>query len=212
MSKKKPATAEDLIGSLHDGSYYARCNALRNLCPCRNNRREIEVWREIFDRAIHGGLQERKAAAHVIGTLIDKGMRSAKWRSILHQLSDRLDNLMRNPRASRILLSQMKRHGHAHRGAAIQSYRRRRRVLDMATCAELSAWLSGLEGVDRLSPHDRGVGRLWRWLIHRAHYQPNRDTSDKELLKMASRFLPGQSARFHRLASAAESMAQGGAR
>jgi len=198
---------------MNDGSYDARCRVLRDLCPCRNNRnRETEVWREIFKKALRGGLRERNQAAHAIGTLIDKGMRSAKWRSILHQLSDRLDNLMQDPRASRMLLSQMKRHGHAHRGAAAQSYRRRRRILDMATRAELSAWLSGLEGVDRLRSHDPGVGRLWRWLKHRAHYQPDRDTSDRELLKMASRFLPGQCATFHRLASAAESMAEGGAR
>lgn len=179
---------------MNDGSYDARCRVLRDLCPCRNNRnRETEVWREIFNKALGGGFRERDQAAHAIGTLIDKALRSNEWREVLHQCNDKLDELMLDPRASRLLLAQMKKHGHAHRGAAIQSYRRRRRVLDMATPAELTQWLNGqlrLSGRHRIEANDPGVQRLWRWQNHRVKFQPKRATRDDELLNKAQRYLP----------------------
>ena len=44
----------------------------------------------------------------------------------------------------------MKKHGHAHGGAAMQGYRRRRKVLDLTTPAELAGWVNGhLQLADR---------------------------------------------------------------
>ncbi len=193
MASRKDRPINDLLKAMNDGSYDARCSVLRDLCPCRNNRRETEVWREIFNKALGGGLRERNQAAHAIGTLIDKALRSSEWREVLHQCNDKLDELMLDPRASRLLLAQMKKHGHAHRGAAIQSYRRRRRVLDMATPAELTQWLNGqlrLSGRARIGANDPGVQRLWRWQKHRVKFQPERATRDDELLNKAQRYLP----------------------
>ncbi len=100
MASKKNRPINDLLTAMNDGSYDARCGVLRDLCPCRNNgNREIEVWRGIFDKALGGGLRERNQAAHAIGTLIDKALRSSEWRDVLHQCNDKLDELMLNPRS-----------------------------------------------------------------------------------------------------------------
>lgn len=194
MASKKTRTIDDLVSVMKNGSYDARCSVLRELCPCRNNRnREYEVWREIFSAALKGGMRERNQAAHAIGTLIDKARRSSEWREVLLECSDLLDEIMLDPRASSSLLGQMKKHGHAHRGAAIQSYRRRRRDLDLATPAELTAWLNDrlmLAGRDRVRANDPGIRRLWRWQKHRIEFQPERGTKDDELLGKAERYLP----------------------
>ena len=194
MTSKKTQPVDDLLKAMNDGSCYARCNVLRDLCPCRNNRnRDTEVWREIFKKALRGGLRERNQAAHAIGTLIDKALRSSEWREVMHQCNDLLDELMCDPRASRLLLAQMKKHGHAHRGAAIQTFRHRRRVLDMATAEELTQWLNDqllLAGRNRISANEPGVQRLWRWQNHRTRFQPKRATRDDELLSKAQRYLP----------------------
>ncbi len=108
MASRKDRPINDLLKAMNDGSYDARCSVLRDLCPCRNNRRETEVWREIFNKALGGGLRERNQAAHAICTLIDKALRSSDWREVLHQCNDKLDELMLDPRASRLLLAQMK--------------------------------------------------------------------------------------------------------
>ena len=77
-----------------------------------------------------GGRRKHGAAAHAIGTLTEKARTSDEWRSLLHELRDDLDALLRDPRASQQILGTMKRHGHAHRSAARKNYRRRRNALD----------------------------------------------------------------------------------
>ena len=190
----KPRDADALLAALSDGRHRARCETLRQLCPCRNNRvRDLAVWRQVFDKARNGALRERNAAAHAIGTLTAKARTNAEWRDLLHDLKDDLDALMGDTRASRLILGQMKKHGHAHRGAARQAYRRRRRALDLATPAELAAWINAsaqLAGRQRVAEHDPGVQRLWRWLLHRVRCQPARGTKEDELLGKAKRYLP----------------------
>ena len=183
-----------LLTALHEGDHRRRCETLRQLCPCRNNHvRDLAVWREVFHKALHGGMRERDQAAHAIGTLTEKAQRSAEWRNLLHSLRDELDALMLDTRASRRILGQMKKHGHAHRGAARQNYRRRRRSLDLATPAELAAWVNGafnLAREQRVSATDPGVLRLAHWLKHRIACQPARRTKEGELIDKAKRYLP----------------------
>lgn len=190
----KSLAVRELLATLSGDDCGKRCSALRDICPCRNNRvRDIAVWRAVFDKALHGGIRERDRAAHAIGTLTEKAERSAEWRDLLHELRDELDALMRDTRASRQILGQMKKHGHAHRGAAWQNYRRRRRRMDLATANELALWLNGrlgLTGLRCVSEHDAGVRRLHRWLRHRIVFQPTRRTAEEELLKKAQRYLP----------------------
>lgn len=184
-----------LHAALQEDDHRARCLALRELCPCRNNRaRDLALWRDIFKRARHGGRRERGAAAHAIGTLTEKAKTSDEWRSLLHDLRDDLDDLLRDPRASQQVLGTMKRHGHAHRGAARKNYRRRRRLLDLATPEELAAWVNERWQVPKaqaLTANDAGVRRLWHWLRHRVDFQPERGTKETELAKRAVRYLPG---------------------
>ena len=184
----------ELLAALGDGDNETRCGALRDVCPCRNSRvRDLAVWRAVFDKAMHGGKRERNRAAHAIGTLTEKAEDSAEWRELLHHLRDELDALMQNTRASRPILGQMKRHGHAHKGAARKNYRRRRRLLDLATTAELAEWVNqrlNLVGQQRVSTNDPGLRRLHRWLRHRFQFQPQRRTEETELLAKARRYLP----------------------
>lgn len=147
----------------------------------------------VFDKAMHGGKRERNRAAHAIGTLTEKAEDNDEWRELLHHLRDELDALMRNTRASRNILGTMKRHGHAHKGAARKNYRRRRRALDLTTPAELAEWVNqrlGLAGEQRVSANDAGVRRLQRWLRHRVEFQPQRRTEEAELAAKAKRYLP----------------------
>ena len=190
----KALDIDNLLAALEEGDHRMRCETLRALCPCRNNHvRDLAVWREVFDRALHGGMRERDRAAHAIGTLTEKAQRSAQWRDLLHSLREELDALMRDNRASRRILGQMKKHGHAHRGAARQNYRRRRRSLDLANPAELAEWVNhrlNLAGEQGISGNDPGVLRLWRWLKHRIACQPARTTKEEELMDKARRYLP----------------------
>ncbi len=168
---------DQLLVALRDEDYGTRCDALRACCPCRN-----------------GNLRERGRAAHAIGTLMEKAVDNAAWRGVLREFKADLDALRRDPPTSRLLLGQMKKHGHAHRGAAVQGYRRRRKMLDLATPAELAAWVNGrlrLAGRRRVSRTDPGIQRLWRWMKHRVQFQPTRRTSEAEIVKRAVRYLPG---------------------
>ena len=184
----------ELLAALGDSDNETRCGALRDVCPCRNNRvRDLAVWRAVFDKAMHGGKRERNRAAHAIGTLTEKAEDNDEWRELLHHLRDELDALMRNTRASRNILGTMKRHGHAHKGAARKNYRRRRRALDLATPTELAEWVNqrlGLAGQQKVSANDAGIRRLQRWLRHRIEFQPQRRTEEAELAAKAKRYLP----------------------
>ena len=185
---------DKLLAAMNTGSNLSRCDAIRALCPCRNNGiRDLAVWAEIFRKAREGGFRERDQAAHAIGTLMEKAARNAEWRDVLHAHRDELDALVRDPRSARLILGQMKKHGHAHRGAASQGYRRRRAVLDLGTPAELASWVNehlGLVGRARVMPSDPGLNRLWRWLAHRVRCEPGRRTSEKELIGRGQRYLP----------------------
>ena len=188
------SAADRLLADLQASSHRRRCRTLRELCPCRGGRvRDVAIWRAVFHKARHGGIRERRQAAHAIGTLSDKAARNDDWHALLRALRPELDALMADGRGSQALLGTMKRHGHAHRGAARQNYRRHRQRLELATPAELAAWLNrelGLVAEGALAPQDPGIGRLWRWLQHRIACQPTRATKNEELLRRARRYLP----------------------
>ena len=186
--------ADRLLAALSASSHRVRCAALRALCPCRNNRvQDLAVWRAVFDKARHGGIRERRQAAHAIGTLSEKAAKSGEWHALLRALRPELDALMGDARASRQLLGTMKRHGHMHRGAAMQNFRRHRQRLELATEVELAAWLNGELGLAAervIDPREAGVARLKGWLAHRLACQPNRRIRNEELLRRARRYLP----------------------
>jgi len=185
---------DKLLAAMNEGSYESRCAAIRSLCPCRNNRvRDLEVWAEIFRKAREGGLRERDQAAHAIGTLTEKAAKNDEWRDLLYAFRHELDALMRETRSARVVLGQMKKHGHAHRGAARQGYRRRRTVLDLKTPKELADWVNGHLGLARqaqVAANDPGLLRLWRWLANRVRSQPGRRTTESELVSRGQRYLP----------------------
>lgn len=190
---RKSRDIDSLLADLKQSNYDSRCRTLRSLCPCRSNNRELELWEEVFTGLLKGGKRERDQAAHVIGTLLEKALFSREWRAVLMQFDDRFDAIMANPRSARVLLGQMKKHGHAHRGAAIQSLRKRRRLMEIGSPAELAEWLNDradLRGRSRVKASDPGLRRLWRWHEHRIRFQPERATREQQLLRKAERFLP----------------------
>jgi hypothetical protein len=191
MARKKIRSnnTNQLLSAMQAGNHSSRCDLLRELCPCRNNQvRDLTVWQEIFRKAIEGGMQERHQAAHAIGTLMEKAQTNGIWREILRALEGDLDRLMRNTRASQMLLGQMG----THHGTAMRTYRRRRKVLDLATPAELADWVNKhpqLAQQQRVSSNDPGVRLLWRWMKHRVEFQPMRGTQEEELITKARRYL-----------------------
>ena len=158
----------------------ARCAAGLLPVPKRQPARSGSLASGV-DKALRGNMRERDRAAHAIGTLMEKALENPAWRDLLRAFKTELDALRRDRRASRLLLGQMKKHGHAHRGAAMQGYRRRRKVLDLASPAELAAWVNGhlqLAGRNRVTADHPGIQRLWRWMKHRVRFQPERRTSE----------------------------------
>lgn len=167
---------------------------LRGLCPCRtNSSNDVEGWQELFTKARFGSYSERRAAAHSIGTLLQKAQRIEKYRELIVQLKDELDALMEDPRAASQVLGVMKKHGHAHKGAARKNYRRAYAVFSVQTPEEIAKWLNDqlqLSVKRRVTTASKVVKRLASWLEHRVAFQPNRTTSEDEMLERVRQLQP----------------------
>lgn len=179
----------------YEGSMDNRRAILRDLCPCRNQTTELATWRELFELATSGSLRERDGAIHAIGTLVDKARRNQQYRSILLKFEEELNELLSEPKAARLLLNQFKRKGHGHnrRGSAQRNIRKAKRLFDLTTPLELSAWVNDYFDVPspkRIEASHNGISRLAKWMRHRVRCQPTRRTKETELAKQAERFLP----------------------
>ena len=183
----------------YGGSMDKRREVLRAHCPCRNNELTRDHWTEMFRIAREGSLRERDGALHAIGTLLKGARTNREYRILLKEFRPQLDELMDNPRTARLVLGQVKpKHGHAHRGAARQAFRRVVSVLERCTPNEAAIWVNqylNLRGNRRVSAKERGVVRLSSWVCHRVEFQPGRKVSEEELLKKAEQFLPSVFAR-----------------
>ena len=167
---------------------------LRGLCPCRTNSSDdIEGWKELFNRARYGSYSERRAAAHSIGTLLGKAQQAAQYRELLLQLKNELDALMDDPKSASDVLGVMKKHGHAHKGAARKNYRRAYSVFAIQTPTEVANWLNerlALKARKRVTTDSKIVRNLARWLEHRTTFQPTRKTSEDEIIERARQLQP----------------------
>lgn len=155
---------------------------------------DVAVWRDIFLLARDGSRKERDGAAHAIGTLLLKARRSNELRSVLLELQEDLDKLMADPRSAGFVLGQLKsKHGHAHRGMAMQNYRKVYTIFNRYSADELAAWLNARYEVplaQKIMPSNNGVKRLAKWLKHRVKCQPGRRTHEHEIERQVERFLP----------------------
>ncbi len=194
MSKRKIQTRQ-VMESLAAGSD-EQCDVLRQLCPCRNQVRDLEVWREVFRLGRHGGARVRHQAAHAIATLLQRAQGSTRWRQLLQSLEDDLNGLWRDPRASAMLANQVEHnasHARRLRKSPAAIYRYQRRVLDLATPQELARWVNEQAGLPRhegVSPKHPGIQRLASWLEHRVTFHDHRKTDADEFLEKAQRWLP----------------------
>ncbi len=198
MSKRRVNrySAAEITASINAEKSDQRCDVLKELCPCRNQVYDLEVWREIFRAARDGKLRTRHRAAHAIATLLQKSQTRARWRDLLQRLDADLQQLMETPERARPLLGQIAHQaGHARtlRGSPIQTYRYQRRVLDLASREALTDWVNAKLGLRKhagVSPSHSGLDRLWRWLQHRATFQLRRRPNESELLAKAEQWLP----------------------
>lgn len=170
---------------------------LRSLCPCRTNSSEnLDGWRDLFTQARFGSYSERKAAAHSIGTLLEKAQKSTPYRNLLKEFQEDLDELMKDPRAASQVLGVMKKHGHAHKGAARKNYRHAYAVFSVSTHEEIANWLNDQFQLTRskaLSSDSTVVRQLTKWLRHRTKFEPTRKISDAVVIERAQRLMPSLS-------------------
>lgn len=189
MSKTKSTKA-----CVDDLNLIERRQFLRGMCPCRTNSSDdLEGWRELFTRARFGSISERRAAAHSIGTLLEKAHRVDAYRELLVELQSELDALMADPRAASQVLGVLKKHGHAHKGAARKNYRKAYSLFTMQSPAEVASWLNNRMTSltqPRVTANSKVVQNLSRWLKHRVTFQPARKTTEDELVKKARQLAP----------------------
>lgn len=186
-----------LSGELSDygGKIGQRRAMLKSLCPCRNgNTLDVETWRSMVRICTNGSLKERNSAAHAIGTLLTKAEHSKKWRKVALEIAPDIHDLMDDSRASRSLLGTLKKHGHATKGTARKNYRRSIKSLnEQQTPQHLASWLNRkllLDRRHRIEATHSGVQRLALWIERRRKFQPNRRTSEAEILTQARQLLP----------------------
>ncbi len=198
MSKDrfKRQSAADIVASINGARSDARCDVLRELCPCRNHIYDVDVWREIFRAARDGNRRTRDRAAHTIATLLQKSQASARWRDLLQRLDADLERLMEKPDRASPLLGQIAHQaGNARtlRGSPVQTYRYQRRALDLTSREALTDWVNAKLGLRKhvgVSSAHPGLDRLFRWLSHRTTFQLRRRTDEAELLAKAEQWLP----------------------
>ena len=194
MSKRRLVKTEVIEALAASGN--EQCDVLTLLCPCRNQVRDLDVWREVFRLACEGGSRARNRACHAIATLLQRAQGSPRWRQVLQSMDDELSRLWGDPRASTMLTKQVE-HNASHAGRLRKSpaaiYRYQRRVLDLATPRELAAWVNeqaGLRAHEGVSPKHPGIQKLARWLEHRVTFHDHRKTEAAEILDKAQRWLP----------------------
>ena len=175
-------------------SNFATRKYLRGLCPCRTNSSEdIDGWRVLFLKAKYGSFSERKAAAHSIGTLIQRAKDDNTYRSLLQHLEHDLHALMQDPRSASQLLGVMKGHGHQRKGSGRRNFRKAISVLKLQSPSALASWLNKHPKIATTKPIEQNsklVRRLAQWLNHRVEFQPGRKTTDEELLHQARLMQP----------------------
>ncbi len=196
-SMNKESIKCQLTGELSEygGKIERRRAILKALCPCRNgNTLDVDTWRSIVRICTNGSLKERNSAAHAIGTLLAKAEHSKKWRKLAQEIAPDIHDLMDDTRASRSLLGTLKKHGHATKGTARKNYRRSIKSLkEQQTPQQLASWLNKkllLDHRHRIDATHPGIQRLALWNERRRKFQPNRRTSETEILAQARQLLP----------------------
>lgn len=173
---------------------FERRKYLRSMCPCRvNSSEDIDGWNDVFNKAKFGSYSERKAAAHTIGTLLEKANTVSSYRNLLKRFECELNDIMDNPKTASSILGTMKRHGHAHKGAARQGYRKVYKTLQIQSPEEIASWINrkfSLKQGKSVKKSDHCVKRMVKWIEHRVKFQPNRTISEETLLKQLKRFNP----------------------
>ena len=190
MSRQKNLSHCDIS----DMNLLQRRQYLRGLCPCRTNSSDdIDGWRELFNRARFGSYSERKSAAHSIGTLLDKAKKSEAYRNLLKEFQADLDELMLDPRSASQVLGVLKKHGHAHKGAARKNYRRAYSIFSFCSTEEIADWVNetfDLTSNNMISKDSPIVHQLVKWIQHRAKFEPTRKVTDAAVIKQAQRLMP----------------------
>ena len=182
-----------IIRALDEGSFGQRSKAMMELCPCRNDVKDISVWEKVFQAAHEPG-KVRVQAIHAIATLLQRSKTSGRWRAVLKDFEDELDGVLSDPDACRLLRRQVQHDPKAEGDLTPAAQcKKLRRIVELNTPEEVADWVNHLLGRRTprgVSPSHPGLVRLWRWHQHRITIQPERRTDAKEFLKKAQQWLP----------------------
>ena len=189
-----PQKISELIRLLEEGTSDQRSNVMRSICPCRSHVLDKDIWKIVFQAAHQRGKRVRGGAVHAIATLLQRAKKSRRWRSLLRELSNELDQVLSDPEACKILRQGMQHDAEVAGGLTPAAHcRNLRRFVELTTPDELADWLNDLLGQrppGGVHPSHPGLIRLWRWQMHRITFQPERDTDPREFLRKAERWLP----------------------
>ena len=189
-----PQKISELIRLLEEGTSDQRSNVMRSICPCRSHVLDKDIWKIVFQAAHQRGKRVRGGAVHAIATLLQRAKKSRRWRSLLRELSNELDQVLSDPEACKILRQGMQHDAEVAGGLTPAAHcRKLRRFVELTTPGELAEWLNDLLGQrppGGVHPSHPGLIRLWRWQMHRITFQPERDTDPREFLRKAERWLP----------------------
>ena len=182
-----------IIRALDEGSFGERSQAMRELCPCRNDVLDKAVWEKVFQAAHQPG-KVRVQAIHAIATLLQRSKTSGRWRAVLKDFEDELDGVLSDPDACRLLRQQVQHDPKAEGDLTPAAQcKKLRRIGELNTPGEVAGWVNQLLGhrpPGGVNPSHAGLIRLWRWHQHRITVQPERGTDAKEFLKKAQQWLP----------------------
>lgn len=181
-----------MIQALDEGTFSERTQVMQEVCPCRNDVKDRDVWARVFEAAHEPG-KVRVRAVHAIATLLNQAKRSARWRAVLKDLERELDAVLADPDACRLLREQVQHDPKAVGDLTPAGHTKRlRRIVALSSPEELTDWLNHLIDRDRsngIHPGHPGLVRLWRWHQHRITMDPQRKTEPQEILAKARQWI-----------------------
>lgn len=78
-----------LLEAIRCGEPKDQKDALALLCPCRNPRYDIEIWRTIFNaQTSANSIEARDQAGHAIGTLRERARKDPRSQDLIRRLNE----------------------------------------------------------------------------------------------------------------------------
>ena len=181
-----------MIQALDEGTFRERSQVMQEVCPCRNDVQDRDVWARVFEAAHEPG-KVRVRAIHALATLLNHAKKSARWRAVLKDFEKELDAVFADQEACKLLRQQVQHDPKAEGNLTPAGHTKKlRRIVALSSAEEIADWLNQLLGLERsngIHSGHPGVERLWRWHRNRITMEPHRKTEPEELLPKAQQWL-----------------------